>query len=47
MSREYGTDGSDSSIGSQLRDFFYQKKALIELKKEQYFMPMASVIGMP
>lgn len=45
MGREYN-DGS-SDIGNQLRDFYYQRKALIELKKEQYFLPMASVDGMP
>lgn len=45
MGREYNDGTSD--IGTQLRDFYYQKKALIDLKKEQYFMPMASVVGMP
>ena len=45
MAREYNDASSD--IGNQLRDFYYQKKALIDLKKEIYFTPMASVIGMP
>jgi len=30
-----------------MHDFYYQKKALIEMKREQYFQPMASVIAMP
>ena len=46
MSRTYG-DGTDSKIGNQLRDFYYQKQALIELKKEVYFTPLASVTAMP
>lgn len=48
MSRQYNTGGSTSDIGAnQLQDYYYQKKALIELKKEQYFTPLASVVGMP
>ncbi len=52
MAREYGdvtanTSQSGSDIGNQLQTFYFQKKALIELKKEQFFSPMASVIGMP
>ena len=46
MALEYG-DGSDSSVGSQLRTDFYQKKALIEAKKEQYFSQLADVTAMP
>jgi len=46
MGRLYN-DGSDSSIGTQLQTYYYQKKALIDLKKDQYFLPLASVIGMP
>jgi len=42
----YG-DGTDSTMGTQLQTYYYHKKALIELKKEKYFSPMASVIGMP
>jgi N4-gp56 family major capsid protein len=41
-------DGADtSSIGTQLQDFYHQKKALIELKKQVYFTPLASVTDMP
>ncbi len=39
--------GSDSSVGTQIRTDHYQKKALIELKKEQYFGPLANVTAMP
>jgi N4-gp56 family major capsid protein len=45
--RIYG-DGTNSTIGAtQLQTYYYQKKALIDLKKEQYFGPLASVTGMP
>ena len=37
----------DSSIGTQLSDFHYQRQALIEARKKTTFMPMASTIGMP
>lgn len=36
-----------SSIGSQINNHFYQKKALIEAAKEQYFSQLASVESMP
>lgn len=39
--------GTPSSIGTQMNTFFYQKKALIELVKEQYFTPLADVTSMP
>lgn len=39
--------GSDSSIGTQLVTEYYQKKALIEMSKEQYFGQMADVTAMP
>jgi len=38
---------ADSTVGTQFRTDYYQKKALIELKKEQYFSPLADVISMP
>ena len=48
MAAIYGnTAGTTSSIGSQLRIDFYQKKALIELKKERYFGQLADTISMP
>jgi N4-gp56 family major capsid protein len=39
--------GTPSSIGPQLADFYYQKKALIEMKKEQFFGQLADVTAMP
>ena len=32
---------------SQMNTFFYLKKAIIEARKEQYFIPLASSIDMP
>jgi len=40
-------NGTASTIGTQMHDFYYQKKALIEMKREQYFQPLASSIAMP
>lgn len=44
-------DGQKSSIdgagSDQMNTFFYLKKAIIEARKEQYFMPLASTINMP
>lgn len=39
--------GTKSTVGNQFNDFYYQKKALIEARKEQYFMPLADVASMP
>lgn len=39
--------GDKSTVGPQLSEFYYQKKALIEAQKEQYFMQLADVTGMP
>jgi len=39
--------GSGSTIGSQIQNEFYQKKALIEAQKEQYFSQLADVTSMP
>lgn len=41
------TIDGDGSQSSQMNTFFYWKKAIIEARKEQYFMPLASAIGMP
>ena len=44
----YGqTGGTDSSIGPQINTFFWQRKSLIELKKEMYFSRFADPITMP
>lgn len=37
----------DSDSSNQMNTFFWLKKALIESRKEQYFMPLASAINMP
>jgi N4-gp56 family major capsid protein len=39
--------GTDSTIGTQARTDFFQKKALIEARKEQYFSQLADVTSMP
>ena len=36
-----------SSVGPQITNEFYQKKALIEAAKEQYFGQLADVTSMP
>lgn len=44
-------DGQKSSIdgagSDQMNTFFWLKKAIIESRKDQYFMPLASVTNMP
>jgi N4-gp56 family major capsid protein len=44
----YGaTNGNTSTVGTQLRTNFYQKKALIDVKKERFFGQLADVTNMP
>lgn len=48
MPQIYGAkDGSSSTVGSQLATYKYQKKALIELKKERFFGQLADTFSMP
>ena len=48
MSRQFNSPPSTpSQIGTQLNNFYYVKKALIELQKEQYFTQLADVTSMP
>lgn len=49
MTRQYNdpAGGTPSNVGTQMNDFFYQKQALIEVKKEQYFSPLADTTSMP
>ena len=52
MTRQYNTGGTTSDIGTagagQLSgDYYWQKKALIEAAKEQYFGQLADVTSMP
>jgi len=44
---EIPAGSNESTIGPQLRVDYYQKKALIEAKKEQYFSQLADVTAMP
>ena len=39
--------GTESNIGPQMNTFYWNKKALIEAKKEMYFTPLAEVMSMP
>ncbi len=41
------TGGTPSTIGSQIRTDFFQRKALTEAVKDQYFIPLADVTVMP
>jgi N4-gp56 family major capsid protein len=48
----YNTGGATSDIdvggsSEQMETFFWLKKALIESRKEQYFMPLSSTVNMP
>jgi len=49
MPRQYNdpAGGNDSQVGSQIRLDHYLKRALIEARREQYFMPLADVTSMP
>ena len=42
----YG-DGTNSTMGTQYNTFYWQKKALVDAAKEQYFTQLASAIAMP
>jgi len=48
MSRQFNAPPSTpSDVGSQIVNEFYQKQALIEARKEQYFTQLADVTSMP
>ena len=47
MQRYNAPPGSASSVGSQIVNEYYWKKALIEAAKEQYFSQLADVTSMP
>ena len=40
-------NGTPSSVGSQIINLYYQKKALVDLPKLQYFSQLADVTSMP
>lgn len=45
--RLYGLDGSNSSIGTQIRTDYFKKRALIEVVKDSVFSPLADATAMP
>ena len=49
MAREFNDPlgGDASTVGPQIVNDFYKKKALIEIRKEQYFSQLADVTAMP
>ena len=48
MAQQYNAPlGTPSTIGSQIVNEYYQKQALIEARKEQYFSQLADVTTMP
>jgi N4-gp56 family major capsid protein len=49
MSQKFNnpTGGQASTIGTQIQNHYYAKKALVELPKLQYFTPLADVTSMP
>lgn len=42
-----GNEAPKSTMGTQLQDFYFYRKALIDLVKEQFFMPLADTQAMP
>lgn len=48
MPISYNDPGTtESSVGSQFNTFLYEKKALIEIAKEQYFGQLSGTTNMP
>lgn len=47
MAHFYNEGGNTSTVGTQLRDFYYARDAITEVAKEQYFTQLASTIDMP
>ena len=49
MTRQYNdpANGTPSNVGTQFRNEYYQKQALVEARKEQYFSQLADVTSMP
>ena len=48
MTRQYNAPpATPSNVGAQLRNEYFQKQALIEARKEQYFQQLADVTSMP
>ena len=52
MAQQYNAPNTTASSiegsgSSQMNTFFWQRKALVEAKKDMYFMPMADTVSMP
>ena len=47
MAHFYNEGGNTSTVGTQLRDFYYARDAITEVAKEQYFTQLASTTDMP
>ena len=47
MAHFYNNGGNTSTVGTQLRDFYYARDAITEVAKEQYFTQLASTTDMP
>ena len=49
MPQQYNNpaNGQPSTVGTQLQDFYYARKALTEIAHEQFFTPLASTTDMP
>lgn len=47
MAHFYNEGGTTSTVGKQLRDFYYARDAITEVAKEQYFTQLASTTDMP
>ena len=47
MPHFYNDGGNTSTVGTQLRDFYYARDAITEVAKEQYFTQLASTTDMP
>ena len=47
MAHFYNDGGNTSTVGTQLRDFYYARDAITEVAKEQYFTQLASTTDMP
>ena len=47
MAHFYNQGGNTSTVGTQLRDFYYARDAITEVAKDQYFTQLASTTDMP
>ena len=47
MAHFYNQGGNTSTVGTQLRDFYYARDAITSVAKDQYFTQLASTTDMP